>query len=335
MHRREFIVRGAAAGAGAIALSRCGGSSPGTPTSAAAAAVPGSSLNAIPGHMDTRFTRLVGCKLPIQNAGMGGVGSAELAVAVARAGGLGMVPSNIEAPQGEGVVGVNFLVPDGYDLDAIAAAAKTARVVEFFYAGPEREPVTAAHDAGALVSWQVGSRDEARAAVDAGCDLIVAQGIEAGGHVRGKERLDVLLPQVRKVVGETPVVAAGGIATAERVAALMQAGADAVRVGTRFVVAPECDAHPGYVKALLAARGAQDTALTEQFNEGWPNAPHRVLASALRAAKKKGWHRVTPPSSRVAGPVDFMALYAGEGVGDVRRVEPAADIVKDLMRLLA
>ena len=283
--------------------------------------------------MRTRFTELVGCRLPLQLAGMGGVGTAELAAAVARAGGLGMVPGYVEPPQGVGAIGVNFLVPWGPDLEAIADAGGRARVCEFFYAWPTREPVEAAHAGGALASWQVGSADEAVAAAEVGCDFVVAQGIQAGGHVRGEQGLETVLRLVRAAV-DLPVVAAGGIATAERVAEVIAAGADAVRVGTPFVAAVESGAHPDYVAALIAARGAADTELTTQFDDGWPDAPHRVLRSAVEKARSLDYHGVSPPSRGVPRPVTHMALYAGTSVGDVKRVRPAADIVAELVRLL-
>jgi enoyl-[acyl-carrier protein] reductase II len=130
------------------------------------------------------------------------------------------------------------------------------------------------------------------------------------------------------------VVAAGGVATAERFAELMRLGADAVRVGTRFVVCAESTAHPQYVGALLAARGEEDTVVTEWFGEGWEHAPHRVLRSALEAAQRSGWRKVPPPDRTVQRDVGDMALYAGAGVGDVRAVEPAAAVIADLVRLL-
>jgi NAD(P)H-dependent flavin oxidoreductase YrpB (nitropropane dioxygenase family) len=151
--------------------------------------------------------------------------------------------------------------------------------------------------------------------------------------VRGAEPLLELLPKVLQAVG-VPVVAAGGIATAERVRDVLAAGADGVKVGTRFVAAEESDAHPDYVRRLIAARGSDDTVLTTHFDDGWPDAPHRVLRSALEAARARSWRDVSPPSRETRGHVDFMALYAGEGVGSVRAVQPAADIVKELMSLI-
>src|SRR5204863_9454556 len=124
-------------------------------------------------------------------------------------------------------------------------------------------------------AWQVGSVDEARAAVDAGCDFIVAQGVEAGGHVRGQIGLLPLLDRVLDVVG-VPVVAAGGIGTARAMAAALAAGASAVRVGTRFVASQEADTHPDYAQALIDA-GPGDTVLTTTVAVMCPGAPHRVL----------------------------------------------------------
>src|SRR2546426_755377 len=108
---------------------------------------------------------------------------------------------------------------------------------------PDAELVEIAHAGGALVSWQLGSAAEATAAERAGCDLIVAQGTEAGGHVRGKIGLLALLGEVLPSV-KVPVVAAGGIGTGRAMAAALAAGASAVRVGTRFVAAEEAGTHP-------------------------------------------------------------------------------------------
>jgi nitronate monooxygenase len=278
----------------------------------------------------TRFTKMVGCALPIQLAAMGGVGTTELAAAVTAAGGLGMVPAGTQPAKP--LCGVNFLMPFNPSLDDIAAAAGQCRVVEFFYAEPRADVVSAVHGAGALAGWQVGSAPEAAAAEKAGCDYVVAQGTEAGGHVRGKLSLDDVLAQVLSSV-RVPVVAAGGIATAERTAEVIRSGADAVRVGTRFVTSPESGAHPIYVRMLLAA-SADDTVLTEWFDEGWPNAPHRVLRSSQVAAEKSGWKAVWPPYRDVDRYPGDMAMYAGMGVGDVKLSLAAAEVVADLVRLL-
>src|SRR5438067_8157794 len=225
-----------------------------------------------PAMLATRFTELVGCSVPIQQAGMGAVASPELAAAVAEAGGLGMLGM---ARSGGRTVrglrsqlsrmnaltsrpfGINFIVtPDelaGVEPGCFELAAHSARVIEFFYGWPDRALVELVHQGGALVSWQVGSREEAVAAADVGCDLVVAQGIAAGGHVRGTIGLAALLDEVLEVI-DVPVLAAGGIGTGRAVAAALTAGASGVRIGTRFVAAREADAHPAYVDGLIAAR---------------------------------------------------------------------------------
>ena len=298
---------------------------------------------------ETSFTQLVGCRVPIQQAGMGGVSTPELAAAVARAGGLGMlggaglsaaqVAEQLDAALGvageDGRIGVNFLVPF-LDPAAFESAAELAPVVECFYGAPDEELVERGHHGGALVAWQVGSLDEARAAVDAGCDVLVVQGHEAGGHVRGTTPLLRLLDEVRDRVA-LPLVAAGGIGNGERAAAAFAGGADAVRIGTRLLATPEADVHPAYAAALVTA-GADDTVITEAFSLAWPNAPHRVLRSCIAASGDDPSIRSPlPPTRDFAGRWEAAALYAGTSVDDVRRIEPAArivgELVADLIRL--
>jgi NAD(P)H-dependent flavin oxidoreductase YrpB (nitropropane dioxygenase family) len=285
--------------------------------------------------MRTRFTRLVGCDLPLQLAVLGGIGTTELAAAVASAGGLGMVPGGVELPAASlGTTGVGFLMPFAPPLDVVTAVARRCRVVEFFYAAPRGDHARAVHDGGALCSWQTGSVEEAVAAEQAGCDFIVAQGSEAGGHVRGLMPLeDILAAAVHAV--STPVVAAGGISTPDAVARIIAAGADAVRIGTCFVAATESAAHPAYLAALIAAGGPQDTVLTTHFDENWPRAPHRVLTAALARAEATGNRIFDPPRRDAIGDVSDRAMYAGEGVGAIHEVRPARAIVDELMGAVA
>ena len=298
----------------------------------------------------TSFTSLVGCRLPIQLAALGGVGTPALATAVAAAGGLGIIPggspARVTASLGQarasttGVLGINFLVPF-IDPAAVDAAAREAAVVEFFYGDPDPTLVARAAAAGAIVGWQVGSAAEARAAVAAGCGYVIAQGTEAGGHVRGTQPLDQVLAETLEAVA-VPVVAAGGIGNRERVVEVMAAGAAAVRIGTRFVAATEADAHPEYVAALVAAT-ASETEITTVFGADWPDAPHRVLRSAVDAARAHQGATVArlgdreigrfdsmPPTRATVGDVKAMALYAGLSVDHVLGVRSAGDIVAEL-----
>jgi NAD(P)H-dependent flavin oxidoreductase YrpB (nitropropane dioxygenase family) len=306
--------------------------------------------------LKTSFTDLTGCRVPLQQAPMGGVTTPQLAVAVAETGGVGMLAGvAIPAPvleqmldwmrsRTKGVFGVNFLM-HFLDREALAIAARESNIVDFFYGDPDASLVGIVHEGGALAAWQVGSTAEALAAVEAGCDFVVAQGIEAGGHVRGQVGLLPLLEDLLPAV-DIPVVATGGIGTGRSMAAALAAGAAAVRVGTRFLVADETDAHPAYVDAIIRA-GPEDTALTDRFSVMWPDAPHRVLRSCIDAAESfqgdvvgemaVGEQRVPlprfavpAPSSSTTGAIEAMALYAGEGVGAVKRRQPAADIVREI-----
>lgn len=304
-------------------------------------------MSATPG-----FTELVGCRLPIQCASLGGpIGTAPLAAAVSEAGGLGMIANPSSAAEVQQLVqdarartsqpiGIGFLIPFVV-AEAVEAAAASVQVVEFFYGDPDRELVRLAQKHGAIVGWQTGAAAEARAAAEAGCDYVVAQGVEAGGHVRGTQCLDDLLAETFASV-DVPVVAAGGVGTADRFSTLLAAGAAAVRVGTRFVAAKEADAHPDYVARLIAA-SSQDTVLTETFANGWPNAPHRVLRSATEAAQAFDGDIVgvvgdreirvfspQPATRAVRGEIAAMALYAGQSVDHVTQIQPAAEIVAEL-----
>ena len=144
----------------------------------------------------------------------------------------------------------------------------------------------------------------------------------------------------------SPQLAAGGIGTRRQLAAVLTAGADGARIGTRFVAAEEAEAHPAYVQALIAAR-AEDSVCTTTFYVGWPDTPHRVLRSSVTAANAfegeivgervrdgvrmpvQRFECVTPLSSDT-GAVEAMPLWAGESVDGVRRMQPAADIVREL-----
>jgi NAD(P)H-dependent flavin oxidoreductase YrpB (nitropropane dioxygenase family) len=271
---------------------------------------------------------------------MSGIVTANLAVAVAEAGGLGMLTgmigrdalsAQLDVVPKDAPVGVNFLMPF-IDDAAIEVAAARSALVEFFWGAPDTRTIDIVHAGGAHAGWQVGSVDEALQAQDAGCDVIVAQGTEAGGHVRGTIGLLPLLDELREVI-DVPIVAAGGIGTGRAMAAALVGGADGVRVGTRFMAATESNAHPAYIEALIHSC-AEDTTITTAFGDGWPDAPHRVLKSALAAGEALGdAQRWTPdwPASDFVGRVEAMALYAGQSVGAVRSRQSASTIVTELV----
>lgn len=312
--------------------------------------------------METRFTRLVGCTVPIQLAPMGVAGTPSLATAVAGAGGHAMLAGTLLSPTAVTEVcdavgastsafGLNFLAPV-LDPEALDAAAEQAPLVEVFFTAPDPGLVERIHGGGALASWQVCSADEARAAVDAGCDLVVVQGVEAGGRVWGSIGLLPLLAEVLDAV-DVPVVAAGGIGTARGVAAVLAAGASAARLGTRFVATPESGAHEVWKDGIVAA-AAGDAVLSEAHSVlplglgTWPEPrSHRILRSAVGAAERLDdgevgalptpagpmslpRFAVVPPSAQTTGEVGAMALYAGQSAGSVLEVRPAGELVVEL-----
>jgi enoyl-[acyl-carrier protein] reductase II len=307
----------------------------------------------------TAFTELVGVEAPIQLAGMGSVGGPELAAAVSQAGALGvtsvagLAPNAAEAklekvshitrkPYGANIL-ISMLEPG-----VIQAAARWARVIDFYWGFPDAELVSLAHKSGALACWQVGALEEAVAAEKAGCDFIIVQGIEAGGHIRGKLGVLQLLAQAVDAV-KIPILAAGGIGNARALAGVIAAGAAGARMGTRFLAAEESNAHPDYVQALIEAR-AEDSIRTTLFEVDCPLCPstHGVLRSAVEAAQGLRTETVgewqhpegvrpiprfggTPPNRQIVGNIRAMALYAGQSVGDVTRVQPAREIVREVV----
>jgi nitronate monooxygenase len=307
--------------------------------------------------LTTRFTELAGCRVPIQQAPMGSVSVPALAVAVADAGGVGSITAlglsvaDLDkvlaglAAQTTGVLAANFLTGQ-IDPEAVAAAAARVRIVDFFWADPDPALVELAHRGGALASWQVGSLDEARAAADAGCDVVVVQGTEAGGHIRGQIPL---LPLLESALGqlEVPVLAAGGIGDGRAFAAVLGRGAAGARVGTRFVATSESGAHPAYKQAVVGA-AAGSTEITGAF----PVCPlcatvprARVLRSCIDALRDLpgdtagettvGGQRISlpkghglPPGAAATGHVGAMAMYAGESAAGISAVEPAAQVIR-------
>jgi Dioxygenases related to 2-nitropropane dioxygenase len=131
-----------------------------------------------------------------------------------------------------------------------------------------------------MVIDQVGSVEAAKRSAGAGVDAIIAQGVEAGGHIAGQVSTMVLVPRVVDAVSPVPVAAAGGIADARGLVAALALGAEGVVLGTRFLATPEAAAHPIYKQKVLEAT-EEDTVRTTLFGRDWPNAPHRALRTAF------------------------------------------------------
>ena len=288
----------------------------------------------------TSLTDLLACRVPIQQAPMGVISTPELAVAVADAGGIGSVAAWGKSPDqlgpllarmaGEtaGLLSVNFAGAHP-DPDAVRLAASQVALVDFFWFDPDPALVDLVHEGGALVCWQVGSLEEAHQAVAAGCDVVAVQGLEAGGHVRGTSALLPLLSAVVEEV-DVPVLAAGGVADARALAAVLAAGAGGARIGTGFIATTESGAHPSYRAAIVAAEG-RDTEITNAFAlcplcATSPRA--RTLTSAVEAVRS--WQsesvgEIRSPAGSSAGPdrirdaAHLEVHRSGRSDGDVRR----------------
>jgi len=310
---------------------------------------------------------LRGLPAPIVQAGMGAVARHELAAAVSEVGGLGTIggaraPIAAELAAARRLTGrpiaVNLVLPLLRPGDVQAAA--DADVIVTFWGKPRRL-------AGGRWVHQCGSVEEAIAAEVAGADAVIAQGVEAGGHVRGTTPVLELVERVRAVV-KIPVLAAGGIVDRDGVSQALNAGAAAAVLGTRFLLSDESRAHPDYkLRCLQADR----TVLTELFGFGWAEAPQRVVPNAATRRwighdpRGPGWIRVANrltaplvlrvpealqdralafqrPSFPFLGPVmavddgprsllDSGPLYAGANVTRISDIRPAAQIVNDLI----
>lgn len=323
--------------------------------------------------LTTPLCRALGIEHPIIAAAMGGSTVPEFTAAVSNAGACGQVGLSGAGPdRTRGLIqrvreltdrpfAANVIL-DGYDGREVETALDESVPILFLFWGDPSPWVADAHRRGTKVVVQVGSVAEAAAAADAGVDVIVAQGVEAGGHVRGTTPLFALIPQVVDAVSPLPVVAAGGIVDGRGLAAALALGADGVLIGTRFLASEEADVHPEYRRRVLAAKSAEDTVYSEDlFDVGWPNAPHRILRNRLveeweAAGKPRPGKRAdeageigtrlmydgrTVPirmyssvTATTAFDVDLerAALWAGMSVGLVREVKPAGDIVRETVR---
>jgi nitronate monooxygenase len=174
--------------------------------------------------------------------------------------------------------GVNLLLHFPVEDQVAICLEERVPVLSLFWGDPTPY-VGRAHAAGVKVFHQVGSVADAHRAASAGVDVIIAQGVEAGGHVAGEVSTLALVPRVVDAVAPRPV-AAGGIADARGVVAVLALGAQAAVLGTRFLASAESRAHPHYKQKLLEANEG-DTARTILFGYGWPNAPHRTLRTAF------------------------------------------------------
>ncbi len=313
----------------------------------------------------TRLTKEYGLDVPLVSAGMALIARAPLAAAVSGAGALGtigasaMPPELLEAEIAEVRAATDRpfavnLIPR-FASDELVAAAAGVPVVTFFWDDPAPAWIATLRDAGTRVWIQVGSPEEADAAVTAGADAVVAQGIEAGGHNRSVAGTMTLTPAIADAV-DVPVIAAGGVADGRGLAAVLALGADGALLGTRFVMSEEADAAAG-LQERIADAGVADTARHNVFGIDFPDATARGLRNAI-VAEHEGRDQPAPyagldpaglpvigatslfgrqvplqrfnglpPVAATTGDLDQMSLLAGETAGLIADVRPAAALV--------
>ena len=323
----------------------------------------------VPSQRTHELLSLFGLKYPILQAPVGNASGPDLAAAVCGAGAMGSMALTVASPEEarervkkvlsitKGTFAVNYILALAVEPKSLAAALDAgAPVVQFSWGIPGRHIVAAVRSAGARFGVQVASGEGARAALDAGADYLVCQGVEAGGHVQASSSLLDALTAVLAEANRQPVLAAGGIADGAGIRRVLQAGASGAVLGTRFVATRESYAHPDYKQALLKADDESQTALSVCFQDGWPNALHRSLrndtfirweaAGCPPAGKRPGEQDVLAkrpdgqpvlryaafsPSKALTGDrVADCALYAGMGVGLINDLPSASDLVRRL-----
>ena len=314
--------------------------------------------------MQTQLCRMLGIDLPIIQGAIGAAAVPALVAAVSNAGGLGtLVLTGLGAERTRAAIRQtrqrtkrpfigNFILDFDIEAELAVALDEGIPLISLFWGDPA--PFAARiHAAGAQMMVTVGGVDEGKRARDAGADILVAQGWEAGGHVRGTVSTLALIPAVVDIAGDVPVVAAGGIADGRGLVAVLALGAQAAWIGTRFLAATEADVHPEYRTQVIRA-GTGDTVYSRLYDGGWPDAPARVVRTRAVAdweaagCPKSGFrageadvigrtgaepvyrYAADTPVGATTGDVGSMSLWAGQGVGLVRRIQPAAVIVAEI-----
>ncbi|WP_333767842.1 NAD(P)H-dependent flavin oxidoreductase [Streptomyces sp. IBSBF 2435] len=310
--------------------------------------------------MPSTLAAMLGIDVGLLQSGMGGVAGADLACAVSNAGAAGcaggykLVDAALSAmlerlaTGTDRPVGVNLIPevvgPDELDHQITQVLDETPeRVYLSLFGMPEDDAVfKRIVAAGRQLVVQIGTVEDGVHAAERGA-VVVAQGIEAGGHLLGTSQRDELVAALRAELPDTCLVASGGIGSPDEAARALAAGADGVLLGTAFVVAHESRAH-AYFKAAVTAADQADTVITDVYEIGWPGRRHRVLATAVTSdpeqAKKfigktvvEGKPYLVPrfssavPTDATTGRIEEMAMYCGQSCSAISSEISAADVV--------
>ena len=305
------------------------------------------------------FSDLFGLRYPIMNAPMGSAAGGALAASVSSAGGLGTIGGSGTTPgmtpaerlrheiaqyraATDRPFGVGFITTRANVAELQAAALNEGvQIIMHSFTVPA-DLVAEAHRRGARVICQVQTVAMAREALDAGADLLVAQGYDGGGHVGSIGTLSIV-PAIVDVAGAVPVLAAGGIADGRGLAAALMLGAQGASLGTRFYASGEAVAS-SYIHERLVSAGTDDTVWTlsydivrdadfgptvagrvvrNAFTDAWHDRPAEARAEAARLAAQVD-------AADAAGDASLASVWAGTGVGLVRDIEPAGAILRGI-----
>ena len=305
----------------------------------------------------TRFTDLLGLDYPVMSAPMSNHSGGRLAAAVSSAGGLGTFGgSNGFGPdwfreqiayvraQTDRPFGVGFITqliasnPVNFEI----ALAEQPPVIIFSFADP-RPWIGPARDAGATIICQVQTPDAAQIALDAGADVLLAQGNEAGGHT-GEMNLLPLLVELVEGHPDTPVLAAGGITSGRALTAVLAAGAQGVSLGTALLATPEAVEVPQSFKEQILRSGGNDTVFTRLYDllsdDPWPDG---IAGRVYRNLLVRQWHgrddevlarreelASDAAAARARGNPELASVYMGQGVGQVNTIRPAGDVMREI-----
>ena len=306
--------------------------------------------------MKTRLTEILGVEHPVMLAGMGGVSYAPLVTAVSEAGGFGCLGASTMSNERmvEEIAAVRSATDKPCGVDLLTAMpgdleAQVAKIIEggatVFVAGlgVPAAAVDLCHRHGVLVVNMCGKVDHARRALDAGCDIVVAQGTEAGGHT-GLVATMPLVPQIVDAVGsDIPVVAAGGIFDGRGLAAALALGADGVWIGTRFIATPEARSVAGYKDALIRTKedgttisrafsGKTMRVVRNQYTAFFEEHPDRLdpfPAQLGRSMREGAFHLGGGDDTPDIDP-ERECYPTGQGVGAIQTLIPAASLVAQI-----
>lgn len=309
-------------------------------------------------HLKTRLTEKLGIEHPILLAPMGVMAGGRLAAAVSEAGGLGIIGGGYGdadwlelqfAAAGSARVGCGFITwsmaKSPQVLDQVLAKKPAALMLSFGALEPHASHIRAR---GVPLICQVQGMKYLREAVDAGADIVVAEGCEAGGH-SGNRGLFTLLPEaadyLAKCSPSTVLVAAGGVGDGRGLAAALMLGADGVLVGTRFVASAESEAPEGFRQAIIHADGdstMKSNSVDVVRKRYWPNPEFvvrvlknsfvsqwdgrdREMEKAIDVEHERFWRAFK------AGDADNSGVLMGEASGMIHDAPPAARIVKAMV----